>query len=263
MILRCPKCLKELVQNDSRYVCINNHSFDIAKEGYASLLLNNRKHTGDDKKMAKARKDFFSHDYYHVLKDAILDIIKDLEVKVIVDAGCGEGYYTNYLKSHLDADIYGFDMSKYALMYASKRNHDVHYFTASLFDMPLCDHSTDLILSIFAPIAHDEFKRVLRDDGYFIKVSPLPRHLWELKMALYDKPYENMIKDEDDPCLNKLFERHVEDYVTIDNHEDIEALFMMTPYYYRSPKSTFDKLSKLDRIEVSLAFRVEVFKVKS
>lgn len=54
MILRCPKCLKELVQNDSRYVCINNHSFDIAKEGYASLLLNNRKHTGDDKKMAKA-----------------------------------------------------------------------------------------------------------------------------------------------------------------------------------------------------------------
>lgn len=263
MILRCPKCHKELIKNDSRYTCISNHSFDIAKEGYTSLLLNNRKHTGDDKKMAKARKDFFTHDYYHVLKNTLLDIIQGLKVQMIVDAGCGEGYYTNYLKSHLDAEIYGFDMSKYALMYASKRNRDVHYFTASLFCMPLGDHVADLIISIFAPIAHDEFKRVLRDGGYFIKVSPLPEHLWELKTALYDNAYENEIKDEEDPCFRKISERHVKDYITIDNHEDIEALFMMTPYYYRSPKSTFDKLQKLDKIDVTLAFRVEVFSVKS
>lgn len=260
MILRCPICQHELFKNDSRYICIKNHSFDIASSGYASLLIGNKKHTGDDKLMSKSRRDFFNHDYYQTLKNKLVEIIAGYDIKTLVDAGCGEGYYTNYIKDKLNIDIYAFDMSKYAINYASKRSNGVHYFVSSIFDMPLVDKSVDMILSIFAPIAHEEFKRVLKDNGYFIKISPLERHLWELKVALYDKPYENVLKKEKNVDFIKIDEIRVKDKIIIDNNEDIRALFTMTPYYYRSSKSTFEKLNKLDKLDISLEFRVEIFK---
>lgn len=261
-MLRCPNCKSLLVKDNNTYHCIKGHSFDIAKSGYTNLLVHTQKSTGDNKEMVKARNTFFKKDYYVSLKRQLLEIIRNLNIDTMIDAGCGEGYYTNYIKDYLDINIHGFDMSKYALNYASKANKKVNYFVSSIFDLPLIDNSVDLVLSIFAPISEIEFRRILKDEGYFIKVSPHKRHLWELKELLYDKPYENEIKDFNYQLFDKVDEYIVKDVVTIGSSEDLKALFIMTPYYYHTSKEDIDKLNNVDKLDITLEFYIEVYKTK-
>ena len=99
-ILVCPKCGENLVAGENSLVCKNNHCYDIAKEGYVNLLLANMKKTkmpGDDKLMVQARKTFLDKDYYGKLKTEINKAILDYQPKILLDAGCGTGYYSNNL----------------------------------------------------------------------------------------------------------------------------------------------------------------------
>ena len=50
----CPICKSKLNIDGKTYRCENNHSFDIAKQGYVNLLPVNKKHSdnpGDSKDM--------------------------------------------------------------------------------------------------------------------------------------------------------------------------------------------------------------------
>ena len=64
MEILCPVCKEKLSQNEKSYKCLNNHSFDISKQGYLNLSLSSSKNTGDEKNMIKARKAFLDKDYY-------------------------------------------------------------------------------------------------------------------------------------------------------------------------------------------------------
>jgi len=60
-LFSCPICGRPLTHEGSRYVCPQNHSFDLSREGYVNLLPANRRHSkepGDDKAMAAARTRF-------------------------------------------------------------------------------------------------------------------------------------------------------------------------------------------------------------
>lgn len=65
------------------------------------------------------------------------------------------------------------------------------FAVASSFQLPFIDKFADLIVCTFAPVSNDEYARVLKDGGKLVVVSPSPRHLFELKEVLYEKPYEN------------------------------------------------------------------------
>ncbi|MDE7139068.1 MAG: methyltransferase, partial [Ruminococcus sp.] len=112
-IFICPVCRERLGISGKTYVCPKNHSFDIARSGYVNLLLS--KHAGktvhgDNKLMVQARHDFLEKDYYSPLRDTICEKVKS---GVILDAGCGEGYYTAGISEKLgSSEIYGIDISK-------------------------------------------------------------------------------------------------------------------------------------------------------
>ena len=98
-LFRCPVCGGPLDREERVYRCADRHSYDIAKEGYTYLLPPNQKHSadpGDDKAMSAARRDFLSKEYYMPLLNTLCSQILPLvgEHPVILDAGCGEGYYT-------------------------------------------------------------------------------------------------------------------------------------------------------------------------
>ena len=50
-IINCPVCSHLLIKEQNTYKCENNHTFDLAKEGYLNLLLNAKKTSGDSKEM--------------------------------------------------------------------------------------------------------------------------------------------------------------------------------------------------------------------
>lgn len=113
---------------------------------------------------------------------------------VFLDAGCGEGYYTNSFDAYFATGI-GVDISKDAVKRASKAAKNIRYCAASIFNLPVFDGSIDVVTSVFAPYSAQEFNRVVSPGGYVFAVIPGKDHLWGLKEVLYENPYETTSAD--------------------------------------------------------------------
>lgn len=266
----CPICGASLTREERVYRCSAGHSYDIAKEGYTHLLPPNRKHSaapGDDKGMAAARRDFLSKGYYSPLLNALCREI-DLrtgDTPVLLDTGCGEGYYTAGIYQHLLSGgktprMAGSDISKFILRSAAKRERAIEFAVASSYHLPVADEQIDILLNCFSPLALEEFHRVLKPGGYFLYVVPAADHLWEMKEVLYDQPYPN--EEKETPYDGFSYEAivPVDATITLESQADIHALFQMTPYYWKTPKAGSDRLAALDTLTTRIAFRIHIFK---
>lgn len=272
-LFTCPLCGAPLQRGDSAYRCPAGHSFDIAREGHTYLLPVNRKHSkapGDDKAMAAARSAFLSKNYYAPLRDVLCQLSVSLTgpSPAVLDSGCGEGYYTAAIYQALCTAgkmprMAGTDISKFILRLAARREKGVEFAVASSYHLPVADGSIDLLLNCFSPLAIEEFRRVLRPGGYFLYVVPSAMHLWEMKQVLYDRPYPNEVKETPYDDFRYVTIRHVEDTIHLNSAADIQALFGMTPYCWKTPKSGVDKLCKLDVLDCRIAFDIHVFQRES
>lgn len=84
--------------------------------------------------MIAARRSFLEEGNYDPLLAEISELIQDEVSKekasTILDSGCGEGYYTDRLARKLEKiapQVYGTDISKYAVRIAAKRYKSVHF----------------------------------------------------------------------------------------------------------------------------------------
>lgn len=265
----CPVCGAPLEQVGGALRCGKGHSFDTAREGYTHLLPPNRKHSaapGDDKGMAAARRAFLQRGYYAPLRDALCDLAVRYtgSAPAVLDAGCGEGYYTGGIYRALQAAgkqprAAGIDISKFILRYAAKAEKDIEFAVASSYHLPVADESVDLLINCFSPLALEEFSRVLRPGGAFFYVVPGAMHLWEMKQVLYDTPYPNEEKETPYPGFAYREIVPVSDTITLPSQEDIHALFQMTPYFWKTPQAGTARLSALEALTVRTEFRIHVF----
>ena len=51
----------------------------------------------------------------------------------------------------------------------------------------------------------------------------------------------------------------MDETVCLDCREDIQNLFRMTPYFWKTPRAGAERLAALDRLEARTSFRVHVF----
>lgn len=265
----CPVCKGILNKNENSYCCAKNHSFDIAKSGYVNLLLSNQmnaKNPGDNKLMVKARTDFLNKGYYSPLAEKLSEIIKEIckENMTILDAGCGEGYYTSkvYENINKNTSFFGIDISKNALAVASKRNININYAVASIFHIPFSDCSCDIVMTLFAPFCREEIYRILKKDGTLVMVIPSENHLWSFKRAIYDKPYKNEVKDTKIEGFELTKKELINNIISLESNEDIKNLFSMTPYYYKTGTDGSKKVSELNSLETEIEFEILVYKKK-
>lgn len=241
-MLICPKCGGKLARDGKSFLCPQRHCFDIAKSGYVNLLTSDRMNSalpGDNKLMVQSRKKFLDKGYYSSLADALCSTVLRYAQTgcTVLDAGCGEGYYTEKIAAALDvmaAEILGLDISKSAADYAAKRTKAAQFAVASVFHMPVETESCDIVTSLFAPWCGEEIHRVLKDGGMLIMVIPSERHLWQLKCAVYDEPYPNAVKDYGLDGFEFLGAEKVSGEIFLPSNEDITALFSMTPYFYKT-----------------------------
>ena len=268
----CPLCAAPLERTASGLSCPARHCFDRAAAGYVHLLPANQKHSkspGDDKEMVAARSAFLDKGHYAPLRDALcalaLDCAGALPSPVVVDSGCGEGYYTAGLYAALAREgrspkIAGVDLSKFALRRAAKRLPQGEFAVASVYHLPLADHCADLLVNIFSPLAIGEFARVVKPGGHFLYAVPSPRHLWEMKQVLYPAPYENPVKREDYPGFVWQAVREIRGTLSLTDPADIAALFHMTPYAWKTPREGVMKLESLDRLTVQIGFDLHCYR---
>lgn len=260
----CPVCKSEISLFERTYKCPNNHCFDLSKDGYVNLLMSQQsslKRHGDDKLMVKARRDFLEKGYYNELRKTLCETLKEAlpENSAIIDVGCGEGYYTSEIAKSSSFEIFGIDISKDALIYASKSVKNSRFAVASAFSLPFAENSADCVLSVFAPSAYEEFYRVLKNDGKLIKAIPLEEHLWELKCVLYKEPYKNKPEKRNDKLFRLISQKEIKYKINLTEKDDIGNLFKMTPYYYKTGREDAEKLLSLKSLEATVHFAVEIY----
>ena len=270
----CPYCQNELLATSNKnYACELNHSFDVSKEGYINLLPVNQKKSkspGDNEMMISARRNFLELGFYDPLIEHIIKIIKeDFTFNnnhfIALDAGCGEGYYSEKVMNNIPgmtSQIVGTDISKYAVKNAAKKYKDNFYFVSSVFNLPVATEGIDLILSIFSPLQPEEFKRILTKDGYVIVVSPGENHLKELAELIYDnfREHENNVIEKMIPSLEYQTTKKATFNIHITDVESLLILLKMTPYYWSTSKENLTKIESCNDINITCDFNISIFK---
>ena len=253
----CPVCQARLIKDGKSYVCENRHNFDIAKEGYVNLLLSSQKKSkcpGDSNEMMLARSEFLNAGYYEKAADAICDMIASCAHDKILDAGCGEGYYTNLIANRFsNSEIYGIDISKDGVRRG--KNKKVGYIVGSIFRLPFENEDIDVITNIFAPYCETEFYRVLKNGGSLIIACAGKEHLKELRQIIY----ENEKGHDEKEFLFKGFceEERKEIKYKIDlDATGLKNLFKMTPYYFQAPLEQKNKIETLERLKLTVDFEI-------
>lgn len=269
-MLRCPVCGKKLNQDGKCFRCADGHTFDTAKEGYVNLLTGCHKNgslIGDNKDMARSRRDFLEKGYYDFLAGAIADIAAsqinaEPSQHTLLDIACGEGYYTEFIRKKIHCQTFGFDISREMIKLVAKKYKEISFFVANIARIPFADDSVNCAFQICAPFHECEFARILKPDGVLISVVPGRRHLWGLKELLYDNPYENNAADADYETLRLVSVDTVSTDAVIHGREDIARLFSMTPYFYKTSEKDKRKLLGVEDLRTLLEFDIRIFQKK-
>jgi len=268
----CPVCTATLTQIGRCLSCANNHSFDLAKEGYTNLLLVNQKNSkapGDSKLMLSARRDFLQAGYYQPLADKIIEMLRPYLLgsdSYFLDCGCGEGYYSEQIYRALMPNIRGIDIARDGVRLAAKRFKSLlladaanaQFAVASSFNLPLPEHQLDAILQVFAPVSESELRRVLKSDGVYCDVSPGPKHFTQLKQQIYREAREHEM-----PVLASGFtllsEERVSFEIELKHNIDLQNLLMMTPLYWKGSVTAKTRLMAMDSFTLSIDFVLRLY----
>lgn len=266
MNLLCPICGLQLNNEGKRYVCARNHSFDIARQGYVNLLAVQQKHSlnpGDTREQVLSRREFLEAGYYAPIAQALIDTARELEITgPILDVGCGEGYYSARLADALGAELTGLDISKEAVRCAAARYKGKQWLCATASHIPVEDGSVSLLTSLFALTLPEEFRRVLKPEGYYFQVLAAEDHLLGLKGIIYDSL---TFKEKDTVPELPGFERIKSVPIRFDftvEGQQVQNLFSMTPHVFRIGKDGAERLRKTERLSDTASCVLNVYRRK-
>ena len=211
-----------------------------------------------------SRTSFLNAGYYSFLRDKLIEIFKEYNHETFVDLACGEGYYTTGIHKALNCATYGVDISRSGINQCCIRARseglaNINFCIGNLDYLPYMNESFNVALNCFAPIKEKEFVRVLKKNGIFVRVLPGRNHLLEMKNVLYEDTRLNEGKEE---VINGFV---LEDKIVIKNkakldNEQIKNLFSMTPYAFKTPKSSIEKLFKMDELDITFEFAIYVYR---
>ncbi|MFW6149719.1 MAG: putative RNA methyltransferase, partial [Atribacterota bacterium] len=243
-IFRCPICRQSMSIKNNSLLCLKGHCFDLSKNGYINLL-NNPVHSKYDKQMFSARKIISQSGFFQKLNEKIGDItLKEINDKQInrlkiLDVGSGEGSnlvaVSKYLHHHVNFEYVriGLDISKEGIQIAASEYPGYIWCVADLADSPFKEKQFDIIINILSPANYQEFSRLLKNDGFLIKVIPGNQYLREIREAFYQQEEKQSYSNEG---VIKLFEKnfHIlkKDHLLYQQKikpEGITSLIKMTP----------------------------------
>jgi len=273
--LACPIDGRRLVLHDKQMICEDGHVFDIARQGYVNLLTvqhKRSKHPGDNKAMVSARTHFLNSGCYEPIANTLADItlaqLAAQKAACILDAGCGEGYYVDYVFNYLegkgvgcDLSFIGLDISKAAIAASAKRNKQITWVVGTNRQPPVKEGSVDCILCVFGFQHFDGFKKILKPGGRIILVEPGPDHLRQLREIIYSDvkkataPGFSCVEDSDFLLVDR---QSLQFSTEVMGKQQVNHLLMMTPHFHRATASARATLSEREQLKLSIdvVFRI-------
>ena len=242
--LSCPNCATELARDGKRLRCETGHEFDIARQGYVSLLRgDHRQGTADTAAMVEARAAFLGEGHYAgiaalaagLAAEAARDAPADT---CVVDLGAGTGYYLASVLSGLDSgsDLgsgsgsdsgsaaagIALDVSKHAARHAARAHPRIGSVVADAWQsLPIRGRAASVVLNVFAPRNPREMRRILHPDGRAIVVVPEPDHLKELIAAFGLMSVDGRKRER--------IEAQFADRLAIESEHELRSTLQLTP----------------------------------
>jgi 23S rRNA (guanine745-N1)-methyltransferase len=186
-LLRCPVCGRALQARAASVSCPTGHSFDIARQGYLSLLPGDAQFgSADTAAMVAARERFLGAGHFDPLAEELAAqaerALAGRPDGAVLEVGAGTGFYLSRVLEGLpDRAGVALDLSKHALRRAARAHERIGAVAADAWrPLPLRDGAAALALSVFAPRDGAELARVLQPGATLIVVVPTERHLAEL-----------------------------------------------------------------------------------
>lgn len=261
----CPVCGGVLERQKGGLCCRLGHNFDIARQGYYNLLTVNQKrslHPGDTKEMVAARRRFLDTGAYAPIAEAVCGLIKtDWDGGLLLDAGCGEGYYTaKAAESLTSGEFHGIDVSKDAVRYASARYKNITWLCGTAAHLPYSDSSVSCLMSMFAVTVPGEFHRVLRKNGIFLQVLAGEDHLLGLKNIIYPElHHKEKVLHPSYPGFRLEESRELSFQFTAEGTQ-VQDLLSMTPHFWRISKEGVARLKETERLTDTAQVILNVFR---
>lgn len=237
-LLACPICgsRMHLAQGEPprSLLCERRHCFDLSAKGYVTLLRSGGSGANGelyDRELFAARRSVFASGAYAPVADALSRILQEqfpAGVRSILDAGCGEGYYLQYLAGRLPGAprLAGIDLSREGIIAAASDTTDAVWCVADLANLPFRAQSFDAVLNILTPARYGEFQRVLKPGGVLLKVIPSGDYLREIRERLPEPVGGDRYSDEE-------VRRYAGEHMRLEGEERIRSVSPLTPELWR------------------------------
>jgi 23S rRNA (guanine745-N1)-methyltransferase len=234
--LQCPHCAAELTLDGRTVRCATGHSFDVARQGYVSLLPGSaRARSGDTAAMVSAREELLGAGHFDPLAAALVEQAAQVEgAGCLLDLGAGTGWQlARVLDSMPGRRGVALDISPPALRRAARAHPRIGAVGCDIWgELPVRSGTAALILNVFAPRNGEEIARVMAGDGLVVVVTPTRRHLEELIGPLgllsVDPAKDERLARELGGQLEIVARKEREWRMTLGPRE-LEALVMMGP----------------------------------
>lgn len=293
--LVCPHCGGSLTEGGCTLICPQRHTFDVARQGYVSLLGGKgRSVPGDTAEMVDARADFLAAGHFEPLAGAVTDAaLAELAGgqrgtaattdgdRCVVDVGAGTGYYLAHLAAALAGEhtgavcgpprrgSYGLvavDVSKHAMIRVARLHPELAAVVADARStIPVASGTAALVIDAFAPRAPAEIDRIVAPEGGVVVVVPRRDHLAELVEALRLITVDPRKRERADHAFADTFTLVDDRPVTYDvtlHRDDVRNLVRMGPSaWHQTPAQTEERLGALpDPVSVSVAVDVLIYR---
>lgn len=232
--------------------CESNHHFDLARQGYLNLLPASQKTSkdpGDSKVMMEARRQVMASGLFESfaveLASQVFSKLPPVSAgpSVILDAGCGEGYYTDFMRQSRPVDHWetapvfiGVDISKWGVLAAARQYPHVTWLVGNNKRLPVLPGSVDIITSLFGFETWQPWSELQTSGQHVLVAHAGPLHLIELRELIYESVIIHDAAD-DNKALEAGYECVEKSAVTygalLDSVDTAEKILSMTPHGYR------------------------------
>jgi 23S rRNA (guanine745-N1)-methyltransferase len=267
-MFKCPICQSSMqVFEFESLKCSNRHTYDFTKQGYLNFLTHPIK-TKYGKELFEARRKLIANGgFFEPLCESIADIINEYvgtnqKTISILDTGCGEGSHLASIcdivrsKNQIEVTGVGVDLSKEGVLVASKNYKNNIWCVADLANAPFNNQQFDVILNILSPSNYAEFNRLLKNDGFVVKVVPQSGYLQELREAFFDDSdkhsYSNIETVDHFGKHYSIVNQSRIQYTMKLQHPFIDALVQMTPLTWASTEEKVKEFLEKDSVEITI-----------
>ncbi|WP_285777794.1 putative RNA methyltransferase [Microtetraspora sp. NBRC 13810] len=271
-LLVCPICRGALTLAGGAARCAGGHGFDVARQGYVSLLVGSRAPgTADSAEMVAARHDFLAAGHYDPLAARLAEAVRAALPDaggVVLDAGAGTGHYLSAVLTGGAGETsrgIAMDVSKHAARRAARARGRIGAVVADVWrPLPVRDAAVDVVVNVFAPRNGPEFARVLRPEGRLVVVTPAPDHLeplvGRLGLLSVDEDKERRVGESLRGGFTEVERRH-EEFVLELGPDQVAAVVGMGPSaWHHDPGALRTEIEALgDPVRVRASFHLSIF----